>query len=148
MVNSGNIKPSEYLYELQGLRTISALMVAVYHIWFQRVSGGVDVFFVVAAFFMTRSFMKRDAISHTSLIAYYVSTARRVFPVAALVIIATVIASMVIMPKTMWQWEVKHALYSSLFLENWRLYKDATNYLAQSITTSPFQQMWALSLQM
>ncbi|KQM30847.1 hypothetical protein ASF03_20705 [Rhizobium sp. Leaf68] len=123
-------------------------MVAVYHIWFQRVSGGVDVFFVVAAFFMTRSFMKRDAISHTSLIAYYVSTARRVFPVAALVIIATVIASMVIMPKTMWQWEVKHALYSSLFLENWRLYKDATNYLAQSITTSPFQQMWALSLQM
>ena len=50
MVTSGNIKPSEYLYELQGLRTISALMVAVYHIWFQRVSGGVDVFFVVAAY--------------------------------------------------------------------------------------------------
>ncbi|MEJ8308991.1 acyltransferase family protein [Agrobacterium larrymoorei] len=148
MAVSVNTKPSEYLYELQGLRTIAALMVAVYHIWFQRVSGGVDVFFVVAAFFMTRSFIRKDTVSYDSLIEYYISTARRVFPVAAIVIVSTVIASMALMPKTMWQWEVKHALYSSLFLENWRLYKDATNYLAQSITTSPFQQMWALSLQM
>lgn len=34
--------------EIEGLRIVAALLVAVYHIWMQRVSGGVDVFFVVS----------------------------------------------------------------------------------------------------
>ena len=34
-----------------------------------------------------------------------------------------------------------------LFLENWQLARDGANYLAQGMASSPFQQMWALSLQ-
>ena len=32
--------------EIEGLRFIAALLVAIYHIWLGRVSGGVDVFFL------------------------------------------------------------------------------------------------------
>jgi peptidoglycan/LPS O-acetylase OafA/YrhL len=39
-----------YRPEIQGLRAVGAILVAVYHIWLGRVSGGVDVFFVVSAF--------------------------------------------------------------------------------------------------
>ncbi len=45
----------QYLYGVQGLRTFAALMAAVHHIWFHRVSGGVDVFFVVAGYFAAGS---------------------------------------------------------------------------------------------
>ena len=36
--------------EIEGLRIVAALLVAIYHIWFGKVSGGVDVFFVISGF--------------------------------------------------------------------------------------------------
>jgi peptidoglycan/LPS O-acetylase OafA/YrhL len=51
-------KPT-YRYDIQGLRAIAALLVAAYHIWFHRVSGAVDLFFFISAYFMTGSLLRR-----------------------------------------------------------------------------------------
>ncbi|WP_270239109.1 hypothetical protein [Rothia kristinae] len=45
--------------EIQGLRALAVLLVAAYHVWFGRVSGGVDVFLFISAFLMTLSFTRR-----------------------------------------------------------------------------------------
>ena len=45
--------------EVQGLRAIAVLLVVVYHVFMGRVSGGVDVFLLISAFFMTLSFVRR-----------------------------------------------------------------------------------------
>ena len=52
----------QYLMEVQGLRTVAALLVAIYHVWLHRVSGGVDVFFVVAAYFLVAGLMRREPV--------------------------------------------------------------------------------------
>jgi len=39
--------------ELQGLRGLAVALVVVYHVWLNRVSGGVDVFFLVSGFLLT-----------------------------------------------------------------------------------------------
>lgn len=54
--------------EIEGLRAVAALLVAVYHIWMMRVSGGVDVFFVVSGFLITTSLLSRYARDGLSLI--------------------------------------------------------------------------------
>lgn len=39
-----------YRLELQGLRALAVILVLCYHVWLGRISGGVDVFFVITGF--------------------------------------------------------------------------------------------------
>lgn len=50
---------SSYRPELHGLRGLAILLVVLYHVFFDRVSGGVDVFLFISAFFLTGSFVRR-----------------------------------------------------------------------------------------
>ena len=143
---------TKYLSEIQGLRTVAALLVAIYHIWFQRVSGGVDVFFVVASYFMTLSLLKVARSSSvrelpSRLAHYYTKTMRRVLPSLVVVVVVTSVAVMAFVPSLRWNDEFDHALASLAFVENLHLAILTADYLATSPDQSMFQQFWALSLQ-
>lgn len=141
-----------YLRGVQGLRTIAALLVAIYHIWFGRVSGAVDVFFVVAGYFAAKSLMKmRDDRTVRQRLrrigAYLLRTLRRLIPLTVVVIGATVVGAYLWMPRSNWGFDIDHGLASLLFYENWHLIAANADYLQQDASTSAFQQFWALSLQ-
>lgn len=142
-----------YLTGVQGLRTVAALLVAVYHIWFHRVSGGVDVFFVVAGFFAAGSLTRLFAgatdspkKSWASFTGYLLRTGRRVVPSAVAVVVGTVAMALFWMPKAYWASNIKHGFASLLNYENWHLISESSDYLQQDLEASPFQQFWALSV--
>lgn len=134
--------------ELEGLRTVAAILVAIYHIWFNRVSGGVDVFFVVSGFLITTSLLsmyrKNGKILYFS---YIVKLMKRLLPTAWLIAITTFIASLYILPVFTKQQNLTEFLASAFYFQNWRLAVDSVDYLAQNNTASPFQHFWALSIQ-
>lgn len=134
--------------ELEGIRTIAALLVAIYHIWFNRVSGGVDVFFVVSGFLITTSLLsmyrKNGRILYFS---YIVKLLKRLLPTAWLIGITVLIASLYILPPFTKQQNINEFLASVSYFQNWRLAMDSVDYLAQNNSASPFQHFWALSIQ-
>jgi len=145
---SPSVEHPTYRPEIQGIRTIGALLVAAFHIWGGRVSGGVDVFFVISGFLMTGSLYKEMQRTRSiDVIAFWGRIARRVTPMASLVLTLTLVAAWLWMPQVRQAAFLSEVLYSVFHLENVKLMMNSVDYLARDEAPSPVQQFWALSVQ-
>lgn len=143
------VRTTRFIPEIQGLRTIALLLVVAYHLWFGRVSGGVDVFLMVSAFLMTRSIVvKHEGGARFNPIAFSVTKFARLWPLAAVVAAATLLLLLVFLPQSRWQGEIGHGIASAFYFENFQLQWSQVDYNANVATTAtPFQQYWSLSIQ-
>ncbi|KLU11275.1 hypothetical protein [Kocuria sp. SM24M-10] len=57
--------------EVQGLRFVAVLLVVLYHVFLGRVSGGVDVFLLISAFFLTLSCVRKLVSSRPLAVGRY-----------------------------------------------------------------------------
>ncbi|WP_144671171.1 acyltransferase family protein [Arthrobacter sp. U41] len=142
-------RATKFRPEIQGLRSLAVLMVVTYHIWFGRVSGGVDVFLLISAFLMTLQFMGRyESGSQMALIKHWLHLFRRLLPAAALVILSALAASYLLLPRTSFPDVVSQSWASLFYVENRVLQADAVDYYAADhATASPLQHFWSLSIQ-
>lgn len=151
MSESSHARPTgerSYRPEIQGLRAIAALLVAIYHIWFGRVSGGVDVFFVVSAFLVTSTLLRQvDRFERVRYLEFWGGLARRLLPASMLVLFTVTVASIAWLPRPLWNETIQQVVASAFYVENWQLALDAVDYLAQGMAASPVQHFWALSVQ-
>jgi len=134
--------------EIEGVRAVAALLVAIYHIWLGSVSGGVDVFFIVSGYLITTSLLsKMEREGRINLFEYLLGLAKRLFPIAFTVLLFTTLLSILILPMTVWKQTIPEIFSSALYYQNWQLANTAVDYLAQDNAASPFQHFWALSIQ-
>ena len=135
--------------EIQGLRTIALLMVATFHIWFDRISGGVDVFLVISAYLLTRSLVARAESGYlTRPVSFIVRKFARLVPAAAATIGFTLLTAYVLLPAWMWPGIARDAIPAALYTENWHLQALQADYFANSVANaSLFQQFWSLAIQ-
>ncbi|MEX5256420.1 acyltransferase family protein [Kocuria arenosa] len=135
--------------DLQGLRGVSVLLVVVFHVWTEKVSGGVDVFFVLSAFLLTGSFLRR--IEHgkpLGLPAYWARTFARLLGPVAVMLLAVLAAMFIWFPPSRWPELLTQAWGSLFYTVNWVLADQAVDYYAgNSAATTPLQHMWSLSVQ-
>jgi peptidoglycan/LPS O-acetylase OafA/YrhL len=115
----------------------------VHHVSDGRVSGGVDVFFLISGFLLTGQLAR----GRLGLRARWSRMAQRLLPSATVVLLATVAAGVLLLPETRWPQTVREIAASALFLENWQLAADAVDYTARNNTTSVVQHFWSLSIQ-
>jgi peptidoglycan/LPS O-acetylase OafA/YrhL len=134
--------------EIQGLRAVAILLVASYHIWLGRVSGGVDVFLMLTGFLITGSLLRTvERTGRVQFAAFIARLARRLFPAAAVVLIGVLIGTLLLLPRTHWRDTLSEVLASALYFENWRLALNAVDYLAGGASASPVQHFWSLGIQ-
>ena len=142
------VPAKRYRPEIEGVRTVATLLVAIYHIWLGRVSGGIDVFFVLSGFLITTSLLSKvERTGSVDFFNFIVGLAKRLFPQALFVTLVVGISAVFIIPKVQWESLVSHIFASTFYFENWRLAIDSVDYLARDNATSPLQHFWSLSVQ-
>ncbi len=145
----GNRKSGFYRHDLDGLRGVAIALVAAFHIWFGRVSGGVDVFLVLSGFFFGGRLL-RNALTPGSPLhpgREVVRLVRRLLPALVVVLAAAAVLTILVQPETRWETYADQSLASLGYYQNWELALSAADYLRAADSVSPLQHIWSMSVQ-
>src|SRR6478672_4367556 len=136
--------------DIQGLRAVAVTAVIAFHLFGWPSGGylGVDAFFVVSGFVITGVLVReRDRTGRISLRDFWIRRARRILPLALLVIAAVV----AIAP---WAWAGAKvasihtdALWAMLFAANWHYAARADTYFDTGSAPSPLLHYWSLGVE-
>ncbi|MFI9408882.1 acyltransferase family protein [Nocardia gamkensis] len=138
-----------YRHDLDGLRGVAIALVVAFHIWFGRVSGGVDVFLVLSGFFFTGSLLRGAESTGTVRVLHTAGRlARRLLPALVTLLAAVVAATVLLRPFTQWGEMAAQTLASLLYYQNWYLALSWSDYLAADPSVSPLQHLWSMAVQM
>ncbi|MGH9271771.1 MAG: acyltransferase family protein, partial [Ilumatobacteraceae bacterium] len=140
--------------DVEGLRALAVVAVLLFH---ARVAGfdggfiGVDVFFVLSGFLITRLLLRELAATGTiSLKAFWARRARRLLPASCLVLVVTVIAAHWMLPPLDQRTLAVDAAASATFLVNFVFADQLGDYfgaqLAES-SPSPLLHFWSLAVE-
>jgi peptidoglycan/LPS O-acetylase OafA/YrhL len=150
------VKPSKaartsvfYRHDLDGLRGIAIALVAVFHVWFGRVSGGVDVFLALSGFFFGGRLLRTALTPGASLwpVPEVTRLIRRLLPALVVVLAASAVLTILIQPETRWETFADQSLASLGYFQNWELANTASDYLRAGEAVSPLQHIWSMSVQ-
>jgi peptidoglycan/LPS O-acetylase OafA/YrhL len=144
-----NSKPG-FRADIQGLRAFAVIAVILDHLFHWPSGGfiGVDVFFVISGFLITGHLMREwERDGQISFVGFYKGRIKRILPAAALVLLATVAASFLLLNKGR-AWSVFwDGIWAALFAGNWRFAASGTDYFQNDGPVSPLQHFWSLAVE-
>ncbi|UOR02246.1 acyltransferase [Leucobacter allii] len=152
-VTPSSARPRERRFrpEIEGLRAVAIGLVLIYHVQAPVLRGGfigVDVFFVISGFLITSHILGEvESTGRLSLAAFWARRMKRLLPAAATVLVATALASWILLPQTSWRAVGGDVSAAALSLVNWRFASESIAYDAQGQGVSPVLHFWSLSVE-
>jgi len=92
-------KTISYRADIDGLRAIAVILVILYHAdltWIEGGYIGVDVFFVISGYLITRSINKEMINNQFSFASFYLRRIRRIIPVLVFVMLVVTIPACIL----------------------------------------------------
>lgn len=139
----------DYRPDIDGLRAFAILPVLLYHAGLSSFSGGfvgVDVFFVISGYLISKIIYAEVETSAFSVKAFYGRRARRLLPAFFVVSALTLAASLIVLFPEQLSLFARSLLWSTLFAGNiffWR----QDNYFAPEAETHPLLNYWSLGVE-
>ena len=144
------IKPRPvYLPALDGLRAVSVAAVVAFHLG--RLPGGfigVDVFFVISGFLITRLLLaERERTGLVDLVHFWARRFKRLLPALLVMLTATVLVARWWMPSWRWADLRTDALATLAYVANWRFVLSGQSYFSEGVVPSPLRHAWSLAIE-
>jgi peptidoglycan/LPS O-acetylase OafA/YrhL len=137
--------------DIQGLRALAVGLVVVYHLRPGALPGGfagVDVFFVISGFLIIGTLTGEIRRTGTlKLLDFYARRIRRLLPASSVVLLATVAATLLLVPISRQPSIFGEILASALNVQNWALAWSSADYAHATASASPVQHFWSLSVE-
>ncbi len=137
--------------DVEGLRGVAILTVVAYHCGLPWISGGfvgVDVFFVLSGYLITRLLVAEiERSGRLDVTQFYARRFRRLLPASALTLIVTLaIASVLFAPGEL-EFAARAGRASAVYLGNVFFAINAADYFAPKVDGNPLLHMWSLAVE-
>ena len=152
LLESGPSAPHlERMPAIDGLRAVAVYLVVAFHAGVTRVEGGfigVDVFFVLSGFLITRLLIVEYAGSgRIDLLGFYARRVRRLLPAAWVAVLVTSVVFVAFSNPAERASTLDDARAAIFYFANWHFIDGGQDYFAESITSSPFLHLWSLAVE-
>jgi len=137
--------------QIQGLRGLAVLLVIFYHFKIPLFNSGyigVDIFFVISGYVITKLLLKKLENQKLDLKRFYQNRMRRLIPNLIVVVTITSIFAYLLGNPLGFQQEVaKSGITSILGINNLYLMKSTQNYFGIAADSNPLIHMWSLGVE-
>lgn len=136
--------------DIQGLRALAVILVIIFHIDESWLSGGfigVDIFFVISGFLISRSVMSQIDQKKFNLFKFFEGRVKRIVPAyLSMMLICAIIVSFLFIPNDFnnFYHQFKRTI---VFLSNF-LFATTDNYFGAESFENPLLHTWSLSIEM
>lgn len=140
---------SSYRPDIDGLRGLAVVAVVLFHAFPSVAPGGfigVDVFFVISGFLITRIIVEGLQAGTFTFSSFYARRIRRIFPALAVVLAATFGAGWAWLYADSFQRLALHIAASVLFVLNFVLWRE-NGYFDVAGDTKPLLHLWSLGIE-
>src|ERR1700693_1162654 len=141
---------SHFRGEIAGLRAVAVISVVLFHLKVGGFDGGfvgVDVFFVISGYLISRNILHDLQLGQFSFGQFYVRRTRRIYPALIFTVVATYLCGALWCAPLMFHdiaKESTHALLSSSNIQYWR---ESHQYFAPNSDELALLHCWSLSLE-
>ncbi len=135
--------------DINGLRAIAVVSVVAFHVERRLAPGGfvgVDIFFVISGYLISRIIFSEISVGQFSLRRFYARRVRRIFPALALVLGAVWLGGLLWLPPPALTVLGQHQLEAAAYILNFSLAAEV-NYFAPSAQGNPLLHLWSLSIE-
>jgi peptidoglycan/LPS O-acetylase OafA/YrhL len=135
--------------DINALRALSVAAVVGYHLRIAGFAGGfvgVDVFFVITGYLMTRKVLSDLACDRFSLIDFVGMRARRIYPALAVMVVSSAVAGWFLTMPDQYFRQLRQAFYALTFLSNFAFDND-NGYFSMAAQTKPLLHTWSLAVE-
>src|SRR4051794_38268506 len=136
--------------EIAGLRAVAVAGVVLFHLkiaGFQGGFAGVDVFFVISGYLISRNILCDIGRGRFSFGEFYLRRTRRIYPALIFTVVATYLAGALWCSPQMFLDLAKESTHAILSISNIQYWRESKAYFAPDAEHLALLHCWSLSLE-